>query len=479
MSGVYVEVTRHRPCPICGKPDWCCFSHSATGREIVVCKRTSGEQCADTVGTDGRLYKFLGITKNENASFQEVEAWQEDHDVWMREHEVGPYRRTNGGNGWKTTERNHNCKDEPSVPRQSQPEYEIVDPVSVKSHPELDRFYRALLKKLVLDPIHRQYLKNECWSDSLIESSLVKSFPVKDVIRFNRRYFDSKNFYRKRIAKAVMQEMGVTDLRGYPGAYLDRGGNWTLNGPSGLMLPIYDADGYIYGLRIRMDFCDVDRTMELANGIYQYTHDGITSYHQPFKGFYHVGEDGVKIFDNGYYDDSGRLVEQKGKYRPFTSFVVDKREYENGRIVNRLTGGCQAENQVSVYFHATDNPCIAYFTEGEKKGIYANEVMHVPVITFPGVGNWRSILDGEKGFRMIDKLKAKGVQICVVAYDADKNTNANVLRQQNAVAQALMAEGFVIGIANWPARYGKGMDDMLAGGYMPGLELLGKEGLQV
>lgn len=459
MSGGCIEVTRHRPCPICGKPDWCCFGRFTSGMEYVVCKRIDDVR-EDVIGHDGKLYKFLGLTKEGgNAKFMEMEAWREDHDAWMRE---------NGKSQDYESHVQHYRNGQPKL------EYAIVNPVPVKSHSELDRFYRALLHRLVLDPVHRQYLRDEQWSDALIDASLVKSFPAKDVIRFNRRYFDSKNFYRKRIAKAVMQDMGVADLCGYPGTYLDRGGNWTLNGPSGLMLPIYDADGYIYGIRIRMDFCDVDRTLEKVDGIYQYTIDGVTHYHQVFKGFYHVDDAGSRVYDDGYFTDSGSFLDQKGKYRPFTSFVMDRDEYEKRRIVNRLASGCKAENGVSLYFHpASDNPSVAYFTEGEKKGIYANEVMHAPVITFPGVNNWNSILSGDPGTRMIDKLKSHGVRICIVAYDADKETNAHVLRQQNAVAEALAKEGFAIGIANWSAKYGKGLDDLLAGGYMPGFELLG------
>ena len=462
-----IEVTKQRPCPICGKPDWCCFGYPSVGTEFVICKRADSA-ASDTIGTDGKLYKFLGLTKEDNAKFQEMEAWKESRDQWMRENHVGPYRQGSWNNYGSTDASSTIARP------QKQTEYEIVDPVAVKPHVELDRFYRALLSVLVLDPKHRDYLKAEKWSDQLIQSSLVKSFPVKDVVRFNRKVYESKNFYRKRIAKAVLAKLSVNDLRGYPGAYLDHGGNWTLNGPSGIALPIYDADGYIYGLRIRMDFCDVDCSMELVDGVYQYVHDGVIYYHQPFKGFYHY-ENCEKISDGcKYYDDNGRLIEVNGKYRPMTSFVEDRHARENGRIVNRLSSGCQAENGISVYFNpAMDNPYVAYFTEGEKKGIFANAIMHVPVITFPGVSSWRSILTGQPGSRMIDKLKAKGVKICIVAYDADKETNAAVLRQQDAVVGALQQEGFSVGLANWPAKYGKGLDDLLANHNMPGFELLG------
>ena len=480
MNKGCVEVTNRRPCPICGKTDWCCFYSPTLGKEFVICKRVL--DTSDTVGKDGKFYKFCGLTHEEqNAKFQEMDAWQANKDAWqankdawMRENKIGPYSEKNEYHRWYGASKSSRADSKThSYSEYKEQEYEIVDPVSVKSHSELDRFYRALLRVLVLDPLHRQYLQSEGWSDELIRSSLVKSFPAKDVVRFNHKLYDSKNFYRKRIAQSVMSILHVTDLRGSPGAFVDHGGHWTLNGPSGIAIPVYDADGYLYGIRIRMDFCDIDRTMEQVDGSYQYTYDGITYYHTPFKGFSHY-ENGEKVTDAFYYNDKGHMIGVKGKYRPLTSYLEDQKEREQGRIVNRFSSGCQAENGISVYYNPKEDvPKVAYFTEGEKKGIFANAIMHSPVITFPGVSSWRNMINGEHGNRMIDKLKALGVRICLVAYDADKESNANVLRQQDAVAQALMAEGFSVGLTHWSTKYGKGLDDLLAGGNVPGFELLG------
>lgn len=469
MVGGMINVSRGRPCPICGKPDWCSICSPDTDEELVICKRSSDVQ-GDVTGVDGRLYKFCGLTKYEYPRFQEYSKWEAQHDAWLRENHKGKYRESGRGSGY---DRWYGAtKGNPAAPVTKPREYEVVDPVNVKSHRELDRFYRALLSVLVLDELHYNYLRKEGWSKELIVKSGVKSFPAKDIIRFNHEMNKSRNFYRKRIAKAVMQKLGVSDLRGYPGAYTDKGGNWTLNGPSGLALPIYDADGYMYGIRIRMDFCDVDRTLEQRDGQRCYTHEGITYYHQPMKGFYHFEGD-KKVFDNFYYDDRGYMVEVKGKYRPISSYQEDQKERENHRIVNRLTNGCRAENGISVYFNPeVDNPYVVYFTEGEKKGIFANGVMKAPVVTFPGVGSWRPIFQGENGGSLVDKLKAHGCRICVIAYDADKESNKEVLTQQQKVVGALLEEGFQVGLATWPQKQGKGLDDCLVAGYVPGFELM-------
>lgn len=471
MSNGIMEVTVRHPCPICGKPDWCCFWQPDLETELVICKRSSGVH-SDVPGVDGKLYKYLGLSKDENAKFQEYGQWEMQHEQWLQENHKGKYadNRAGGYDRWYGAKRRQEI-----APVAKPREFEVVDPVEIKSHRELDRFYRALLDVLVLDELHYDYLRGEGWSKELISGSGVKSFPAKDIIRFNHEMYKSRNFYRKRIAKAVMQKLGASDLRGYPGAYIDKGGNWTLSGPGGLALPVYDADGYMYGIRIRMDFCDVDRTLDQTDGLWSYTHDDVTYYHQPLKGFYHF--DGTeRVYDSFYFNDRGYMVEVKGKYRPMTSYQEDRKERENGRIVNRLTNGCQAENGISVYFNPKeDNPRVVYFTEGEKKGIFANAIMKVPVVTFPGVGSWRPIFQGNSEACLVDRLKSHGCKICVIAYDADKETNREVLSQQQKVVDALLEEGFQVGLATWPQKHGKGLDDCLAAGYAPGFELMKNE----
>ena len=73
--------------------------------------------------------------------------------------------------------------------------------------------------------------------------------------------------------------------------------------------------------------------------------------------------------------------------------------------------------------------------------------------------------------RLTDKFGVR--RLGFMAYDTDKESNANVLRQQDAIAQALMADGFSVELAHWSTKYGKGFDDLLAGGNVPSFELLG------
>lgn len=52
----WLRVTRHRPCPICGRPDWCLFVGSPTSPEAVICARVeSGKRC----GEAGWLHQLI------------------------------------------------------------------------------------------------------------------------------------------------------------------------------------------------------------------------------------------------------------------------------------------------------------------------------------------------------------------------------------------------------------------------------------
>ncbi len=479
MADGNVEVSRARPCPICGKTDYCSFWTNGKGQEQVVCKRS--KTMSDVVGNDGRVYKFLRLSKdNDYTIYQDKETYESfreaEKDEWMKQNQKGPYNpRWNFGSFFGKKKKQAEEEKEAVAPviLQRQSEIERVNWIEPLPHEFQDRFYRNLLKNMVLDDLHREYLHGEGWSDELISSSLAKSLPVKDFIRMKYQNFYSESPYRRELASLVMKDLSCDDLRGYPGAFVDDGGRWTLNGPSGIAFPIYDADGFIYGLRVRMDFTDVPLVLESdKRGLY-YMHAGKRLYFKPFKGWYRH-EEGKDYYleENGYWLGN-YFKEVKGKYRPVSSFFEDEKELENRRSVNIYKEGCQLQGGTSLYFNPkVDDPTICYVTEGEKKGIYGNCVLRSPLLTFPGVDGWRSLFHGEQGCRMIDKLKDKGVKLFIVVYDADKAENERVLRAQNNVLQAIKDEGFYVGIGNWDMALGKGLDDLLSNGGLPSYDLI-------
>lgn len=437
------SVTKSRPCPICGKPDWCGWKLFDNGDEQLVCQRDT--DAVNTCGLDGNFYIFIKISEAGNSMFQELNQYMRWRDNCKKEHNFAQAKS--------------------QTAHQERPKT-VLDEVRCKSHKELDKIYRSILTDLILEDYHRDYLLKEGWSRDLMEKNLIRSFPEKDFSRCRYKNFFSKSLYRKRLAAKQIERFGENALLGVPGAYKDKGGNWTFAGPKGILFPLYDIDGYIYGLRIRMDYMDVGAALQKNSSGDDWFEDsyGTKHYLVPLKGTYTIQEDKI------VWDDPD---DKKGKYRPFHSYYMDEEMYKQGFIKNCYDSGCAAEEQIGIYMdQERDHSRLCYLTEGEKKGIYANNVLRTPFISFPGVTHWAKLLKGKKGERIIDRLKQRGVEMFIVAYDADKAVNEKVLQQQNNIVEALKKEGFFMATAEWDMCLGKGIDDLLAAGHKPGFQLV-------
>lgn len=425
------EVSRTSPCPICGKPDYCCRSEADNGSgTLVTCKRILDE--GDMFGTDGVFYLRVGTSKRGNAVYQSA---QERYDYEQRKKNAKEY----------------------AAPKRQEPVW--IDRVEPLSNDKLNKIFRIMSELLVLEDHHREYLKGEGWTDEMLEKYHVVSFPEKDFVRFRyHKNLNYKNPYRKKLAERLLECLGNPEdgLLGVPGAYI-KDGKWTFSGPSGIIFWLPDIDHKIYQARIRMDFRDVEAEILRDEQGREYFLEAGDKYFLSMSGPYRILPDGTKERKTGL---------PKGKYRPFSSFFADEDEAKNGRIVNVYEKGCATGNRLGFYYNTQrDDMYIAYVIEGEKKGMFANHSLRAPMITLPGVDSWSLLLEGEKGSRPVDILKERGCMIIVVAFDADKVKNKTVLDQEQNTVKALLAEGFILGVAEWPLHYGKGMDDVLASGH--------------
>ena len=455
MAYGFKNISKNNPCPICGKPDWCGWQldKEGLGNYTIVCHRP--EVRGNTIGKDGKFYIFINETSGGAFRYEEAEQCKRRREEWRQKHGYNRSNRVSFGTpSGENVTKNERTKFEPI----------ILDNIEPKSHEELDKIYRFMLQKLTLEEIHADYLKGEGWDNDLIEENLIRSFPERDFVRCRFKNYPSGNIYRKRLAKEIEGKFGEGCLKGVPGAYVDHGGNWTFAGPKGILFPLYDTKGRIYGLRIRMDFLDYsyERKSDPACDDWYTDEAGVSHFVVPLKGTYTFDENGEKVWDK-----SG------GKYRPFTSYKVNDESYEKGIVENCYQDGCELKSQVGVYWtRERDTSFLCYLTEGEKKGIFANKKLHAPVISFPGVSSWSKLFSGKKGERLIDMLAAAGVKMFVVAYDADKAVNKAVMRQQENLICKIKEEGFMVATAEWDGRNGKGLDDLLAAGYKPGYELI-------
>ena len=442
----FKRVTAHNRCPICGKPDWCFWIQmSGYDGELLCCQRHTTKE--DVLGMDGQYYIHVKFSEGDGSSGASI-------------FEEAGQRRA----------RLENFKNEKNAERdfkKAQTRERVLTPVGIiepKNNAELDKVYRAMLNLLTLEPMHREYLHKEGWTDEMIEKYQIRSFPEKDFQRFNYRKesFKAGNLSRKKLAARLIEQFGENALIGVPGAFKDKNGVWTFNGRSGIIFPQYDVYHRLYRIRIRMDFRDVNAPIVPGNGVDDHYVDqqGKVKYIS-MGGIYELVDepmDGQKRV----YDKSG------GKYRNFSSFKQDEEAEKQGILMNLFDSGCEACNQLGFYYtESRDDMHICYVTEGEKKGIFANEILRAPFVSVPGVSSWQFLLSKKNGERPIDVLKAKGVKILIVAFDADREENKRVMAAQNATIEALKKEGFTVGVAEWDMSLGKGIDDLLANGNKP------------
>ncbi len=452
---------RGNRCPICGKPDWCGYYSDEYGFTRIVEKRSEFvANCAktgDTVqGADGGIYYYVCTSKGENKIFMSRQDW----DAWqpIRQREYEQWCSQNGilhpnKHKYVSTPISDTVPMQVVTKRKEPVEVDRVDPLP---NGELNKVFRAMVDAMILEDRHRDYLKGEGWTDEMIDFYQIKSFPERDKSRMSFRPRESRNVWRKRLAAMAMNGAGRSDLRGVPGAYQDQKGEWTFTGNGGLFFPLPDINGNLYRGRIRMDFRDPS-AMICRDSVGEYFVENDQKVYMSMKGFYTLNPDGSKEFRKG-----------GGKYRNLSSFLEDEVALKQGIIRNRYPNGCRSGNALGFYFGKSHRANFVYVTEGEKKAAFAAYEMDALVISVPGVDSWPLLFKaGEDGKSPIDVLKEMGTRAFIVAYDADKSTNATVLMRQQETARALADAGFIIGIAEWDAKYGKGLDDLLANGCAP------------
>lgn len=426
---VYHEVSKIRRCPICGKPDWCCFveKDSGIGEELVVCMRDTME--CNVEGMDGKRYVFIRKSKLGNSVFEEFEQ----------------YNASNRG-------RQKDYKFEKAKEQRQLTPVGIIEP---RENPYLNQIYREAQQILTLDDYHRNYLKGKGWTDELIDFHRIVTFPEDDSLRARyRNRYKCKSLYRRNLADAIVKKYGEDGLRGVPGAYKQNNG-WTFYGRSGILFPMYDFDQNVKRLRIRMDYRDQDRPVfKDAEGFY-YIRDN-TRYYISMSGIYSL-EGQNKVY-----------IKVPGKYRTLASFEQDEEAEKEGFFANRLYMGCQSQNEFALYTRPGDDCSIFILTEGEPKGIFTNYKMRNPVLTTSGVSSYMQLAKSE----IVESCRKMGMKMMVVASDADKQENSKVMDMEQKLILGLKSFKVVVGVAEWDKKSGNGIDDCLANGHWPSIHLV-------
>lgn len=430
-----ISVNSQNPCPICGKTDWCFWRPQNGNPDLydLYCNRHVEAQGVVVYGNDGKEY--ISCRRKSGTPYYED---RKQRDARIRK--------------WKK-EYKEKVQAEASIPRT----YTVLDSVEPLPNQELDRIYRCLLDHLPLLEYHYRYLLKEGWTNTLIKKINVRSFPVSS--QYKLPLSARQKLDRQSLAKKVMANLQLTSLKGVPGAYIDETGNWNFNSKSGIILPVYDEEGYIYRLRLRMDFLDlpVKRILEDEDGFFYY--DVETKIRLSMGGPYRIDEDGTRtpvVFKN-----------VKGKYRIFSSFKEDPEAYKTGYIVNLYNKGCGSGNVLCYAIDGMDDMSVWWITEGEKKAFFSHHQLKQPFICIPGVNSYSLLNVKKKGITPLEMIRERGGKIIVIAYDADRFSNDAVMRYQEELAKMLKNHGFTVFIAIWPEDQGKGLDDMLHAGFKP------------
>lgn len=412
-----MPVTVHEPCPICGWSDWCYFweaeYRSLPSAKFHACHRTSKVGLGDSfgkgevvVGRSGESFVYIGSTDKGTGTpfFISLADKEEEQRLYQL----------------KAKGHMEEYKDNVAKKVAVAPVKKVEEVTKKRDHATLDKAYRAMLDMLILEPQHRKKLQQDGWSDDLINKNLIKSLPLDDRTRFERKQtnlvngkpFDlCRNAWRKDIVARVQEVVG--DLEGIPGFFFSNG-KWKLAGSAGTLFPCYDAQGFIYSLEIRAD-------------------------------------------------------REKSKYEPLSS--NPEKLTRDGRV--RFPHGTSSGSCVSYVFNPErDLGYVGYVTEGKKKAIMMNECLHAPVASLAGVGNYGKLLDvidERRGMNTIECFKELGMNTVVVVYDADSAVNMAVQKHLNGIIAFLSSQGFKVAVAEWDMALGKGIDDLLVAGFRPNL----------
>jgi len=115
---------------------------------------------------------------------------------------------------------------------------------------------------------------------------------------------------------------------------------------------------------------------------------------------------------------------------------------------------------------AGDREGALWVTEGPLKGDTAAHLSGHRFLCFAGAHVGQAA-------RLVEELQAVGWPAdrpLVLALDADRATNRNVSRTQEAIGRALSEAGYTVRVATWPLAVANGIDELLAAGGVPTVE---------
>lgn len=380
-----MNFTKHNPCPICGKPDYCGWVKSQNGI-LIGCHRDQNIKINEKInGCDGNTYILVRIKNGVYVYEEENQLKNARLEYSLRVNEIKN----------KKPNLEHFKKKEDIIKKEN-----IYDVADVK---RLNDVYTEFLKFNPLKDKHKNKLKDEGWTEKMIE---------------NCGFYSSED-HKKEREKIVKHLAANFKLNNVPGFYVENG-KWTYKLQPGMLIPVRDINKNIIRIMIRPDW----------------------NYYQLKK----IKKEGKKV----------------NKYLSFSSFEDTK---ENP-MVNTKLEGAKATSQVGVYYEDDDKWDKIIITEGYKKAKAINSLIKMPVLALPGANSYSKIFeDDDKS--LCEILKEKGTKTVLIAYDADIMTNIYVKKAFDKLVEKCKENGFSTKCFMWNILDGKGLDDLLLNGKKP------------
>lgn len=209
----------------------------------------------------------------------------------------------------------------------------------------------------------------------------------------------------------------------------------------------------------------MDELLSLLNTKYGYTEDNLVG----VPGFYR-NEDGKMTFIsrrgigmkainaqglvNGFQIRSYDSINKQGKL----TLSEEKNKYLWGSS-RKLQDGCATSSAIDTIIPYEEMYSTLFITEGKFKSEIISKRYISPVVSIPGVGQWRGSLGSEITY-INDNIKK--INNIFIAFDADMGTNLNVYRELNNMNEEVLSKVDAnIKVVVWSERFGKGLDDVI------------------
>lgn len=447
-----MKVSSVEPCAICGKPDYCFRLRFENGNTLHYCARVEEE--TNILSTNNQVYTYIK-SKDTNIGTYHVFQLKEEADAFFNKRKTGNIPDYN----------------QQPVVRRPEPGAALIEGERKPAGADrLDSVYRKALELLGLNKKHKEKLKNE-WGEELFEKITshyqVASLPPAGDIVKREGYVGSLKTDREQIALQLSRMFG--DISDIPGFY-KKEGTYHMAGTEGILFPIYDNEKRIIRLRIREDYPTIKGMFDGSEGYFNHTYSKKGADLWFFKPkdktdsilVYGAGKNLIKLDANGL--PKGKA---SSKYKNFSS--VAEKKIDN-KLINSYGYGSRSGSNISIYQSDGDDLTTLWITEGEKKAMVANTILKVPVISLPGTGTFSKLFEGAPS--IVDTMLERGLKSVVIAYDADKSVNKNVLTAEMKATQSLLSHDIKVLIGEWNPSWGKGLDDILISGIRPQIYII-------